>query len=162
MDRRGKIVDVLDQEIVLCAGAGDADRIAFLKSVRSDQTCRHLAGEADERNGVHKGILQRRDRICNARSRCHQHDANSSCRAGIAFGGVSGPLLMAHQEMFDVLLLEDFVIDRQHRCAGITENVFDAVVAQRLQNDLAAVHATIRGIVEERVGCLAGHIWVPS
>ena len=45
--------------------------------------------------------------------------------------------------MFDVLLLEDFVINRQHRGAGVTENVFDTVVAQRLQNDLAAVQETI-------------------
>ncbi len=44
-------------------------------------------------------------------------------RAGIAFGRMARALLVAHQDVADVVLLEDLVIDRQHRAARIAENV---------------------------------------
>ena len=44
-------VHVLDEIIVLGARAGDADRVAFLEGVVADQMRRHLAGDADHRNG---------------------------------------------------------------------------------------------------------------
>ncbi|XKM42960.1 hypothetical protein A4U53_017190 [Rhizobium ruizarguesonis] len=43
--------------------------------------------------------------------------------------------------MLDILLLKDLVIDRQDRAAGIAEDMFDAVVLQRLENDLRSRHS---------------------
>ena len=40
----------------------------------------------------------------------------------------------------DLLLLEDLVVDRQHRAARIAENELDALIGQRLQNHLRAGH----------------------
>ena len=45
LDGDGEILDVLDQEVVLDAGPGDANRIALLESVLADVGGRHLAGE---------------------------------------------------------------------------------------------------------------------
>ena len=43
-----QVIDVADQPIVLGAGAGDADRVAFLERVGADQKGGDLAGEADQ------------------------------------------------------------------------------------------------------------------
>ncbi|MNZ94141.1 hypothetical protein D3C78_1132420 [compost metagenome] len=63
MDNARQFVDVLHQPVVLGAGARDADGVAFLKRIGTDQRCRNLAGKADERDGIHQRILQRGDRI---------------------------------------------------------------------------------------------------
>ena len=50
--------------------------------------------------------------------RGHQHHAGLAGGTGIALGGVAGALLVAHQDVLDVALLENLVIDRQHRAPG--------------------------------------------
>src|SRR5258707_1376940 len=47
------------------------------------------------------------------------------------FPGVAGALLVPHQNVLDVALLENLVIDRQHRAAGIAEDMLDAMIDQR-------------------------------
>ena len=55
-------------------------------------------------------------------------------RTGIAFRRMAGALLVAHEQMCSIVfLLEDRVIDRQHRPARIAEDVLDALVLQRLR-----------------------------
>jgi hypothetical protein len=41
-----QVLDILDQEIVLDAGAGNTDRIALLEGILTDVLGRHLAGNA--------------------------------------------------------------------------------------------------------------------
>ena len=72
-------------------------------------------------------------------------------RAGIAFGGMAGTLLVADQNVLTVVLLEQLVIDRQHRAAGIAEDVLDAVVLQRLDHHFGA--RSFRGGRLRRVRC---------
>ena len=50
---------------------------------------------------------------------------------------------MAHQDVLDLLLLEDLVIDRKHRAAGIAENVLDALIGQRLDHHLGAASFSV-------------------
>ncbi len=57
---------------------------------------------------------------------------------------MGGALLVAHEDVLDLLLLEDLVIDRQDRAAGIAEDMLDPLVGQRLQHDLGTRHL-IRG-----------------
>ena len=45
-----QILDRADKIIMFRAMAGDSDRVAFLKGVRADQMCRHLPGDADDRD----------------------------------------------------------------------------------------------------------------
>ncbi|MNT79393.1 hypothetical protein D3C72_2187220 [compost metagenome] len=56
---------------------------------------------------------------------------------------MAGALLVTHQDVLDVVLLEDLVIDRQHGAAGITEDMLDPVVLQRLEDDLGARHLIV-------------------
>ena len=138
-----EIVDVLHEVIVLGAGPRDADRVAFLEGVVADEMGRHLAGDADQRNRVHQRIGEAGHRIGGAGTRGDEHDARLAGRAGIAFRRMGRPLLVAHQDVLHLLLLEDLVIDRQHRAAGIAENMLDPLVGQRLQHDLGARHLLI-------------------
>jgi hypothetical protein len=62
-----QVVDVLHQIIVLGAGPGDADRVAFLEGVVADEMGRHLAGDADERDRIHEGVGEAGDGIGGAR-----------------------------------------------------------------------------------------------
>ena len=130
-------------QLCLVQGLRDADRVAFLEGVGADQRRRHLAGQADERDRIHQRVLQRRHRVGRARSRGHQHDARLAGRARIAFGGMAGALLVADEDVLDVVLLEQLVIDRKDRAARIAEQVQDAVVLQRLHHHLRAGHLEI-------------------
>ena len=61
-----------------------------------------------------------------------------SGRARIAVGGVHRGLLVAHQHVLDLVLLEERVVDVQHRAAGIAEDVLDALRLQAAHEDLGA------------------------
>jgi hypothetical protein len=47
-------------------------------------------------------------------------------------------LLVAHQDMLHLVLLEELVVDEQHRAAGIAENVLHALFLQAADDDLGA------------------------
>jgi hypothetical protein len=53
---------------------------------------------------------------------------------------VHGAPLLAHQHVLDLLLLEELVIDRQNRAAGIAEDVLDALIGKRPNDHLGAAH----------------------
>ena len=139
----GEIVHVLHQPVVLGAGARDADRVAFLEGVGADERGRHLPGDAHEGNRIHQRVLQGRDHVGGAGAGGDEHDARLVRRAGVAFRGVARALLVPHQDVPDRVLLVQFVVDRQHRAAGIAEQVGDAVVLQRLDDHLRARHAAL-------------------
>ncbi len=81
--------------------------------------------------------------------------ADLAGRAGIAFGGMHRRLLVPDQDVADAVLLEDRVVDRQYRTAGIAEDDLDALLDQRLEHHLRAVHR--RGVDGGRRGCRCGH-----
>ena len=47
---------------------------------------------------------------------------------------------MADQNVLDLLLLIKLIVDRQHRAAGIAENVLDPMVDQRLHDHFRPGH----------------------
>jgi hypothetical protein len=55
LDGGCQVVDVLDQEVVLHARAGDAHHVHFLEGIQTDGRGGHLAGNHHHRNGVHIG-----------------------------------------------------------------------------------------------------------
>ena len=118
-----QILDVLDQIIVLGARPRDADRVAFLERVVADQMGRHLSGDADDRDRIHQRVGQAGDRVGGAGPGGHQHAADLAGRARIAFGRVHRALLVPHQDVLQLVLLEQRVVDRQHRAARIAEYV---------------------------------------
>ena len=135
-----KVGDALHQIIVLGAGPGDADGVAFLERIVADEVGRHLAGEAHDRDGIHERIGQPGDRIGRAGAGGHQHASDLAGRAGIAFRRVHRALLMPHQDVPDLVLLKQRVVDRQHGAARIAEEMFGALVRERLDHHLGAAH----------------------
>ena len=151
----GEIVDVAHQPVVLGAGPRDADGVAFLERVVADQVRRHLAGDADQRDRIHQRVGQRRHHVGGAGTGGHQHDAGLAGRARIAFGGMAGALLVADQDVLDLALLEDLVIDRKHRAAGIAEEMLHAVIDQRADDHRGARHLV-------RIVALVAHWLAPD
>ncbi len=135
-----QVGDVLDEVIVLGAGPRDADRVAFLERVVADQMGRNLPGDDHDRDRVAERVGKAGDRVGRAGSRRHQHAADLAGRARIALGGVHGALLVPHQDVLDLLLLEERIVDRQYRTARIAEQVFDPLVGERLDHHLRAGH----------------------
>ena len=128
VQRARQVGDIFHEIIVFGAGPGDADRVAFLEGVVADQVRRHLPGDDDKRDRVAQRIGQSGDRIGRARPGGDQHGADLAGRARIAFGGVHGALLVPHQDVLHLVLVEQRVVDRQHRAAGIAKNVLDALI----------------------------------
>ena len=87
-----------------------------------------------------KRVGQAGDRIGRAGAGGHQHAADLAGGARIAFGRMHRALLVAHQDVLDLLLLEQLVVDRQHRAAGIAEDVLHALVGQGLDHHFRAGH----------------------
>jgi hypothetical protein len=151
-DREGLVHDArqvlapLDQVIVLGRRAGDAGRVRLLKRVVADQVRRNLSRQTDDGDAVHQRVDQPGDGVGGTRAAGDQHDANLAGGAGIAFGGVHRRLLVANQDVADRVLVEDSVIDRQHRTTRIAENHLDALVLEGLEQDFSA--GTAGGTVE--------------
>src|SRR5690625_3504379 len=84
----------------------------------------------DHGNGVHIGGGDTRNGVSGARARCHQYGAHLAGGAGVTVGGVGGGLLVAHQNMFYVLLAKKGVVNMQRGSTWVTENELNAFVPQ--------------------------------
>ncbi len=146
VQRERQVGDGFDEIIVFGARPGDADGIAFLKRIVADEMGGHLAGDDDERDGVAERVGQAGDGIGGARPRGDQHGADLAGRARIALGGMHRALLVAHQDVLHLVLLEYGVVDRQHGAAGIAENVLDALIGKRRYHHFCAGHLSHRSL----------------
>ena len=133
-DHAAEIVSVLHQIVVLGAGPGDPHRVGFLKRVVADHVGRHLPGQADDGDAVHERIGEPGDAVGGAGAGGDQHRADPAGGARIALGGVDGALLVPHQDVAQLVLLEDGVVDRQDRAAGIAEHDIYAEIDQSADN----------------------------
>jgi hypothetical protein len=125
-----QVLDRLDQIVVLGAGPGDAGGVGLLEGVVADQVGRYLPGQADQRDRVHQRVGQAGHRVGGPRPGGHQDGADPAGRTRIALGRVDRALLVAHQDVAQRILLEQRIVDRQHRAAGIAEDHVDALVQQ--------------------------------
>ena len=141
MQHARQVVHVAHQVIVLGARPGDADRIAFLESVVADEMRRDLPGDArrSEWNPSSASVSPVTTLVAPGPEVTSTH-AGLAGGARIAFRRVRRALLVTHEQMADAVLLEQRVIDRQHRAAGITENILDALIEEGLQKDLRPSH----------------------
>ena len=131
----GKVIDVLDQVVVLGAGSGDTRGIGLLEGVVADQRRRHLAGDADDRDAIHQGVGETGDRIGGAGARCHQDHARLARRTGVTFRRVHGRLLVPGQHVPQAVLFVDFIVKGKSDTAGIAENHLHALVLEGPQEN---------------------------
>ena len=140
VQRARQVSDVLDQVIVFRARPGDADRVAFLERIVADEMGRHLPGDDDERDRIAQGVGEPGHRVGGARPRGDDHRADPAGRARIAFGGMHGALLVPHQDVLHLVLVEERVVDRQHRATGIAEKMLDPLIRKRRYHHFCAGH----------------------
>jgi len=159
LDGGGEIAHVLHEEVVLHAGTRDTDRIALLKRILADRSSRHLAADDHHRDRVHIGRRDARHRIGDAGAGGHEAHANLAGRARVGVGGVNRGLLVAHQDVLELVLLVQLVVDVEYRAAGIAPDKLDVFVGQCLHEHGGADRVSfVRGCGIRRGEFRAGHI----
>jgi hypothetical protein len=123
---------------VLHAGPRDADRVAFLEGILADRVRGHLSGEHDHRDGIHVGGGDPGNRVGDAGSRGDQADADLLRGPRVAVGGVHRALLVAHEHVAHLVLLEQLVVDEQDGAARVAEHVLDALFLEAAHHDFGA------------------------
>ena len=127
-DRCREVFYPLHQEIVFHARTGDADAIDFLESIVADEVGRHLSREDDQWTRIHISSSDAGYAIGRPGARGYEDDAGFAGRARVTVGRVCRALFVAHEDMLDLVLLENFVVDVEHCTAGIPEHVLDTFV----------------------------------
>ena len=100
---------------------------------------RHLAGQANDRNRVHQRVGETGHGIRGARPRCDQHNPDLAGGTGVPFGGVDRSLLVPHQNVADVILLENRIVNREYGPAWISEYDLYTLIGESLKDDFGAV-----------------------
>ena len=132
-DGRGQLAHILDEEVVLGDGARDADDVRLLEGVVANERARHLAGEDHERRGVHVGVGDAGDGVGRAGAGGDEHHAGPAGGAGVALGHVGRALLVAHQNVLDILDIVQGFVNLQQGPAGVAEDVLDLLTPQTLE-----------------------------
>ncbi len=140
VDGLGQALGLFHQPVHLGAGTGDPHGIGFLKAVGADHEGGHLTREHHQRDGVEQRIGQAGHRVGRAGARGHQRHARLAGRAGIAFGHVDRALLVPDEDVANVVLQEEFIIDRKHGAAGVAEDDLHPLILQRLHDHLRTGH----------------------
>ena len=157
------------------AGPGDTGGIGFLEGVVTDQMRRYLTGQTDHWNAVHQRIGKTGHRVGGAGTRRDQHNADFARRPGITFRHMDRATFLAHENMLELVLLEDRVINWQHCAARIAEHGIHTLIYESFDNNFSAghflishlrspfashadsVHAVrIQGCMERKTGLMAG------
>ena len=132
VDDLGELVEVLDEIVVLGAGAGDAEGVGFLEGVAADELAGDLAGDGDDGDGVHHGVDEAGDEVGGAGAGGGAADADLAGGAGVAFGGEGGVLLVADEDVADVVVVEG-VVEGEGDAAGVAEEAIDAFAGQAFE-----------------------------
>ena len=147
--RRGNVLGARDQVVVLGDRQRDSGDVAFLKSVGADHGAADLAGDANDRGGVHHRRGDPGDHVRGARAGGGYGHSHSSAGAGVAVGHVRGALFVPDQNVVD-LGSGQGVVGRQNRAAGIAEYARDIQGFEGLPNDVRARKSLA-------LGCLSVH-----
>src|SRR5262249_32822930 len=109
-----------------------------------DRMRRHLTADNDERDGIHVRRRDPGDRIGHARAGSDHDYPNLVRRARIAVCAMHRRLLMAHEDVLELVLLEDLVVDRQDRTTRIAEYELHALRLQTTDGDLRSGQIDLR------------------
>ena len=99
----------------------------------------NLAGDGDDRDGIHHGVDQAGDEVGGAGAGGGAADADLAGGARVAFGGEAGVLFVAHEDVADVVVVEG-VVEREGDAAGIAEEAIDAFAGEAFEQHFGAAH----------------------
>ena len=143
-DRPCHFTGVRHQVIVLGDGKRHPRDIGFLKGIGTDQLAAHLPGDADNRRGIQHGGGDSRDHVGRARPGGGNGDPDLPGGTRVSVRHVRGPLLVAHQDMMNLAVLQS-VVCRENRAAGIPEHVLHPFALDALPKNARAGHGFTRG-----------------
>ena len=149
VDRPRQVGGALHEEVVLRAGAGDAERVRLLERVASDQLRRDLPGDRHDGDRVEQGVDQAGDEVRRPRPRGGAADADLPGRACVSLRHEAGVLLVADEVMLDLGVVEH-VVEGEGHAAGVSEEAIDAFPEEALHQDVRAGHQV------RHVGSLSG------
>ena len=110
----------------------DAADVGLLEGVGADGGAGDLAGDRDDRHGVHVGVGERRHEVRRAGAGGRHADADLAGRGGVALGRMAGALLVADEDVADLLRVEHRVVGREDRAPRDAE---DRVAADGLEGE---------------------------
>ena len=140
-ERAGDVLRVGDHEGVLGDGHCHADDVSFLECVRAQQLSGHLAGDCDQGDGVHVCVSDCGQQVgCAGAGGC---DAHAGLTTGhcVALSCVACALLVADQDVADLLGVVQGVIGRQNGSTRQAEYVSHTQVFEGADDCLRTGHA---------------------
>ena len=132
--RVGHQIRMLDHRV------GGAYDVGLLEGIGADGVGADLAGDDHHRHGIHIRVGDRGQHIGCARAGGHDAHAHAAGGHGVSLGGVSGGLLMAHQQETELRIVLDRVVDGQNRAARDAEHILDPQILQRTDQRFGAGH----------------------
>ena len=151
----GDILGAGDEEAVFGHRHRHADDIGFLERVGAEQRRGLLAGDREHRHGVHVRVGQGRDQVRRTRTRSRDAHAELARCSRIAFGRMACALLVADEDMADLVGLEQRVIGRKDGAAGKPEYRVDLELLEAADDRLRAGEDLGAGVAANtgRCGC---------
>ena len=134
----GQLAHILDQEVVLDDGPGDAHRVTLLKGIKADGSGRHLPGDDHHGDAVHIGRGNPGHRVGHARAGCHKRYAHLASGTRIAVGRMDRRLLVAYQHMLHLVLLVQGVVDVEDGATGVAPDELNLFLNERAHEDFGA------------------------
>ncbi len=116
-------------------GQGDASDISLLKGIGADQLTAHLTCNTNDRGRVQHRRRDAGHHVGGSGAGGGHGYTSPPARARIAIRHVSGALLMAHQYVMDLAVLEG-IVSRQNGAARVSEDVCHAFVLQTFPKNL--------------------------
>src|SRR5580704_145673 len=134
-----QLLNALHHEVVFRCRARDAEGIGLLEGVAADELRGDLAGDSDDGDGIHHGVNESGDEVGGARAGRGAADAHLAGGTRVAFGGETGILFVAHEDVADVAV-EEGVVEGEGDAARIAEEAVDAFAGEAFEQDFSAVH----------------------
>ena len=134
---------VLDQVAVLDDRQRDAGDVGLLEGVGADEVAAHLPGDGDQRRRVQVGVGDAGDQVGGAGAAGGHADADLAGGAGVAVGGVRRALLVAHEDVAQLLGVVEGVVERDGDAAGEAEDDVAALVLEGRDEGLRAFHLLV-------------------
>ena len=113
---------------------------SFLKGVVANGVFANLACYDYDRNAVKLRVGDRRYDIGRAGTARRGADSDLACDARIALSGEAASLFVTREDYTDLISISsERLVEGNRRATGVPEDVFDATVDQRLDDDIGAV-----------------------
>ena len=129
-------MNILDNEIVLGDGHGDIVDIHLLEGIPPEKGNAHIAGDRNDRDGIHVGRRDTGNQIRGARSGRREAHADFPRSPGVAVSRMGSALFVGGQDMPDLLVPVQLIINIQDRSARIAENGIHALLLQTFNQNL--------------------------